>query len=602
MSRTKVDLELLEYASFGLPSSKIVQWAIDKDIDVDSVQKEVYEEALFSPDFVETPIPTPEEWGSKMPLANASGSKRRFFDIRERIVDWSKTFQVLERTKEKTLPESLVFRSGAELGYGRSPLQNKLASAVLFWALDAAVRTDFPASLEGYGGYFIPVLKNFEAIRSTGQSEMATRPDVLQEIMPNDDEAERSKLQASILAGTRKKQDAGFYGFIYRGLPFGEYDYRRSVAIRVQRSRFSDSEINTEKGKNWMKDARLYFYICHMFETYRTSSPDRNNFCPAFLHSAIIKQAPSRRIPPEPLPLLQVTIHDYWDGTLDSVILEVKKEPFQEQVRNATDIQKDEIVQREINRIKTLCIEMESFVIQALAMGAGDVGKYRIVHGDFKMNNVVVKVAGDRFLLGIIDFGMVLLLEKNPKAKDGSRLPNGTGVPKFVRSFSGTMRNRSRQLDAFFDFSYFQYTVRHMLIRWVFFMVTLFGTTNKVLVDFCKKVINYFPCRAVLPLFIYFSDVEQYASRQGTGWILAKGTRSEYDIQSTFKMLGVTLSSSDYYDVEKTILESKYLQTAEKHFDATILASGVNVKTRWDVFHDTIKKRDQKQLSAKGIE
>ncbi|MGE0525443.1 MAG: hypothetical protein AB7P49_00160 [Bdellovibrionales bacterium] len=573
-----------------MTQDRVAQAAVQRGMAAEQIPEEVYKEILLTPDFIETPIPTPDEWGKKEVPKGLTGNKRRYFDIRDTIVDWKKTFDVVEFSQKPIGNEALVFRSGAELGYGRSPMQHKFASALLFWALDASVRTNFPSALDGYGNYFIPIVENFKEIRSTGQSEAATNPKVLKEIMPNVFSEEVGELQA-VITKLRKGVDAGSYGSVFRGLPFNEYDYRRSVAIRVQRSQFGSSEIATLAGKTWMENARLYFFICRMFERYRTSAVEHNNFCPAFRHAAVIQQTST---PSPSSPLLQVTIHDYWDGTLDSVIMEVKAESFKLNFQSAKQPEKEDIIRREIEKIKTLCLEMESFAIGALAMGAGMVGKYRVVHGDLKMNNVVVKRVGNTFKLGIIDFGMVTLFE--------NEIPNQSSkIPERRRKFSG-YRVSSNMFNPFVDFSYFQYTVRHILFRWVSVMLTVCGTTNQTLVDFCKKLVVYFPCRSVLPLYIYFSDIETYAARPGAGWIFAFGTQTSYDLSVDFSKIGILMRSSDPYQIENTILTDQYKKANPRGFDSATKSLGTDITNRWQEFVRILEKKKRNQLVPQRIE
>ena len=580
----KVPPALKEYTSFGVSRDRLVNYLLDKNMDVSAVKADVYQEILSTPDFYESAFPTMEQWKCKSPPDDASETTKMFFVLRDRFVDWDATVRVALATRSS----QVVMHKGPELGYGRSPSQNRLGGAMLFWSLNAAVRTNFPTLQQGFGNFFIPVLDNFRAVTSTGSSEVVSDRALIQFNNPGaDPDANTVTLALNDRRRVDEMQrgiDAGSYGAVYRGLPIGESGFGRSVAIRVERSKHpaQDSGRNT----SWIWDGRLMLYICHLFETYRQSDPLLNNFCPRFRNGCISQtwnqDAASAR-------LSLITVHDYWDGTLDTMIMFEGDKDYTAKLRVAPN--KNELVALEIARIKRLSAAIERFAISALAMADGSMGKYRVEHGDFKMNNIVVLRNGEDFILGIIDYGMAALYEI--KTKDG--MP-----PKRVRHSTVAQFNTPDMMDPFLDFSYLRYTIRVYFLRWAHDMLAV-APENQELVGFVRKLLEYLPFKNVLHLTTYYADVSFYAGVSGRGWIYRHGMGgTDRNLPSVLQTAFRTqnLPVNDYYSCEAWLLDKARgspLGTEEQRI-------AQNRNSRWKLFVGVVEKKKTGTLRPTPIE
>jgi len=329
-----------------------------------------------------------------------------------------------------------------------------------------------------------------------------------------------------------------------------------------------------------MFDARLMLYACHVFNEYRLSKPERNNFCPAFYSGKIGINASK-----DDASLELVTVHAYWDGTLDKAILFDGSTEIPIKIRDAKNpITKVDLIRAEIDRVWKVLNSLEVFAFNMLALGDGSIGNSLIVHGDLKMNNVVV--AGPNYIMGVIDLGMTAFYGLD-ESKDGH--------PPLRTMRSGIFRyNTPNRFDGFLDFAYLRYTTRAQLFLWMEQMVRLMENPEifKLVVEKMWEIVVHIPFLNILSLDLYHYYLQAIVSNGDKRWIYPRGVdMKRHDILTPFKRITkLDPEKNGFYECEFALVN--YLRPVST--GTMNLVS--DEKERWNRYKNILERRRRGDL------
>lgn len=503
---------------------------------------EVINRILLNPDIVEDSLPNPSEWRNASFVPDKKNASKRYYNLRDSVIDIQASAK-LARNLSRPGPPLLVYRREASI-YGLSQRQWMLSAQMMLSTIDQSVAAGESMLRRSFGGFYVPLLADFKRVMNTENKSLASLTSAGITVQGyREDGYEPSEIEKEAirkrLEAVNKEIETGAFGAVYRGLPYGDYAWNRSVAIRVQRIRPS-SLINEGKRNEWMLDARLMLYACHVFDEYRLSKPELNNFCPAF-YSGRIGIGASK----DPASIELVTVHAYWDGTLDKAILfDGSTEPLIKIRSAANPVDKQSLVLAEIERIWRVLKSLERFAVGMLALGDGSIGKSLIVHGDLKMNNVVV--AGPSYVMGAIDFGMTAFYGLNESNK--GEPPQRTMRSEIFRY------NTPNRFDGFLDFAYLRYTTRVQLLLWAeqMYRVTQGTPIFSSVKDEMRKVVMHIPFLSVLSLDLYHYYLDEHASKVERRWIYPPGVAMKgHDVLTPFSVLtGIQTARNGFYECE----------------------------------------------------
>ena len=535
---------------------------------------------LLNPDITEDKLPYPDEWGSpKFDPTNETVGKR-LYALRDSVIDFRASAELPENRSRGGAP-ILLYRRDAARGYGLSRRQHGLAAQLLLRSLDQTVESGVSMVMRAFGNFYVPAVSDFKKVASTGQSTASSNVAILSlhgfgDGKPPSDIEKAATAQR--LAELNKDLATGAFGAVYRGLPYGDYAWNRSVAIRIQRIRPSIADNETPRNY-WMLDARLMLYVCHIFETYRVSKPERNNFCPAFYSGkiGIVDNNDAKS-------LQLVTVHSYWDGTLDRAILFDGKPVIKEIMDAKNLVSKTNLVTSEIARIWKILNSLERFAVAMLALGDGSIGESRIVHGDLKMNNVVL--FGPNYTMGVIDFGMTAIYSMDESNKGGP--PQRELRSEFFKF------NTPHRFDGFLDFAYLRYTTRAQLMLWAeqMYLVTSSTPIWATVKSELMKIVMHVPFINILSIPLYHYYLSEYASKPGTGWIYTRGVdMTKHNIKGPFEQItGIQINGTGFYECEDGLINSI------SPIDAGQAAYAKVPNTRWEVYKTVLKNRNEGRL------
>lgn len=552
----------------------------------------VVDRFFFAPDVEEDQLPDATQWSNRNFVPDDSTAGKRFYDLRDSVIDFRGS-AALPVNINRDGPPVLLYRRNSNGGYGLTLRQQTVSAQVLLRTLDESVSSGFSFAPRVFGGFYAPFVADFKKVASTGQSTATSNMTVLSlHGFAEGREPTETEKAATLerLKELNRDLQSGSFGAVYRGVPYGDVGWSRSVAIRVQGIR--PTVANQRNGLDkWLHDARLMLYVCHIFEEYRVSRPQLNNFCPKFYQGLI---GVDRSVGPESHRV--VTVHAYWDGTLDRAILFNGRPVVQAILAETNPARKKSLVLAEFARIWKVLDQLDAFAFRMLAIWNGDVGGVRIIHGDLKMNNVVF--VGDDYVMGVIDFGMTSFYNKE-----------GTGngnPPQRVMAPENFRYNTPPFFDGGFDLSYLRYTTRAQLMLWLEQMHPVVARLDSPGVELQQlaTIAQHVPFLHLLGLPVYTYYLETYAAQKGSGWIYPQGTEMSrynpqtkktrtHEIRTPLEALTpIRPAKNGFYECEIALVSYKIALAGPDRQPTQAAIEAMKLpKTRWDIFQIMI--RDQ---------